>query len=231
MRTNAIDVIRSLLFYLVFYPGTLVFVTMVWVASLFGQEPMRRSVRGWARFHRLCCRWLLGIRLVIEGEMPEEGVLVAMKHESFFEAIDLPAQMQFPAPFPKAELIDIPGWGWAARQYGAVVVQRDQGARALRAMVASARGFASQGRPLAIFPEGTRVPHGQRAPLQAGFAGLYKLLGLPVVPVAVDSGRLYHRRWKKPGTITLRVGERIEPGLARDEIEARVQTAINALNP
>jgi 1-acyl-sn-glycerol-3-phosphate acyltransferase len=68
-------------------------------------------------------------------------------------------------------------------------------------------------------------------PLQSGFAGLYKLLGLPVVPIAVDSGPLYHRRWKRPGTITFRVGETIPGGLSRDEIESRVQEAINRLNP
>lgn len=230
MRATPFDVIRSLLFYLVFYPGTLVFIAGVGVTSFIGTEPLRRVVRGWSQFHRLCCRWILGIRLKIEGTMPEDGVLVAMKHESFFEAIDLPAMMNFPAPFPKGELVRLPGWGWAASQYGVVAVEREQGAKALRAMVASARSFASKGRPLAIFPEGTRVPHGQRIPLQSGFAGLYKLLGLPVVPVAVDSGRFYHRLWKKPGTVTFRVGTRIEPGLPRDEVEAQVLDAINALN-
>ena len=230
MRATPLDVVRSLAFYLAFYPGTLVFIAAVGVTSLFGREPMRRSVRGWGRFHRWCCRWLLGIRLKIEGTMPNDGVLVAMKHESFFEAIDLPVQMDFPAPFPKAELVNLPGWGWAARTYGVVKVEREEGAKALRAMVASARGFAAQGRPLAIFPEGTRVPHGSRVPLQSGFAGLYKLLALPVVPVAVDSGRLYHRLWKKSGTITLRVGERIEPGLPRAEVEALVLERINVLN-
>jgi 1-acyl-sn-glycerol-3-phosphate acyltransferase len=74
------------------------------------------------------------------------------------------------------------------------------------------------------------VPHGREAPLQSGFAGLYKLLGLPVVPIAVDSGPLYHRRWKRAGTITFRVGETIPPGLPREEIEARVLAAINVLN-
>lgn len=231
---TALDVVRSLIFYVVFYLGTVGYVTATFLASLLapltGEEPLRRAVRGWSQFHRFCARWILGIRLVIEGDLPDEGVLVAIKHESFFEAIDLPAQMRWPAPFPKAELAEIPGWGWAAKRYGAVVVERGEGAKALRAMVTSARGFAAQGRPLAIFPEGTRVPHGQRPALQSGFAGLYKLLGLPVVPVAVNSGPLYHRRWKKPGTITLRVGERIEPGLPREEIEARVIGAINALN-
>jgi 1-acyl-sn-glycerol-3-phosphate acyltransferase len=107
---------------------------------------------------------------------------------------------------------------------------RDAGARGLRAMMAEAREHIGSGRPLAIFPEGTRTPHGERPPLRSGFAGLYKLLGLPVVPVAVDSGPLYQRWWKRPGTITLRFGEPIPPGLPREQIEARVHAAINALN-
>ena len=81
-----------------------------------------------------------------------------------------------------------------------------------------------------IFPEGTRVPHGERRPLQSGFAGLYKMLGLPVVPVAVDSGPIYHRRLKRSGRITYRFGEPIPPGLPRAEVEERVREAINALN-
>ena len=230
MRTTPVDVLRSLVFYTLFYPGSTFFVLLSMLAVPFGERLLGKAVRGWSLYHRVCARWLLGIRLVIEGEMPKEGVLVAMKHESFYEAIDLPAQMPRPVPFPKAELARIPGWGWAAQRYGIVIVERDQGARALRQMVANACVFAAQGRPLVIFPEGTRVPAGARAPLMSGFAGVYKLLGLPVVPVAVNSGRLYQRRWKKAGTITLRVGERIEPGLPRAEIEARVLTAINALN-
>jgi 1-acyl-sn-glycerol-3-phosphate acyltransferase len=97
-------------------------------------------------------------------------------------------------------------------------------------MLTSAKAYSADGRPLVIFPEGTRVPFGERRELQAGFAGLYKMLGLPVVPVATNSGPLYHRRWKLPGTVTFRIGEMIPPGLPREEIEARVQDAINALN-
>lgn len=229
-RTTPVDVARSLAFYAIFYLGSIAFVLAAFPAAAIGDEPLRRVVRGWSTYHRLCARCLLGIRIVIEGEMPNEGVLVAVKHESFFEAIDIPAQMDRPVPLPKAELLRIPGWGWAAQRYGVVSVERAGGAKTLRQMVTNARTFAARNRPLVIFPEGTRVPVGRRAPLQAGFAGLYKLLGLPVIPVAVDSGRLYHRRWKKPGTITMRVGHRIEPGLPREEIENRVLAAINALN-
>lgn len=73
---------------------------------------------------------------------------------------------------------------------------------------------------------------GEQPPLQPGFAGLYKALGVPVVPVAIDSGLLWPRRAlvKRPGIVTFRFGEPIPPGLPRKEAEARVHAAINALD-
>ena len=111
-----------------------------------------------------------------------------------------------------------------------IAVEREQGAKALRHMLGAAKAMTAAGRPLALFPEGTRIPHGQRAEIKSGFAGLYKLLGLPVVPVAVNAGPLYHRWFKLPGTITYKVGDVIPAGLPRDEAEARVLEGINALN-
>lgn len=224
------NVLRSLLFYLVFYTGSVFFVLGSVLVAAVAPRHVRVVPDAWSRFHRRCAR-LLGITVRETGSRPTGPVLYAIKHESFFEAIDLPTALDHPVPFAKEELYRIPGWGRAAMTYGSVMVRRDEGAKALRAMLSEARAFISTGRPLAIFPEGTRVPHGTRPPLQSGFAGLYKLLGLPVVPVAVDSGPLYHRLWKRPGTITLHFGEPIEPGLPREEIEARVHAAINVLNP
>lgn len=224
------EVLRSIAFYLVFYAGTALYVLGSLAALAFGRRAFIAAVDGWSAFHRACVNRLLGIRVVIEGEIPREGVLVALKHESFFEAIDLPHLLHRPAIIAKAELLRIPLWGRAGAAYGLIGVERDQGAKALRTMLTSARKLVAEGRVLAIFPEGTRVPHGQRPPLQSGFAGLYKLLALPVIPVAVNSGPLYHRRWKRRGTITIRVGAAIPAGLPRAEIEARVDAAINVLN-
>jgi 1-acyl-sn-glycerol-3-phosphate acyltransferase len=223
-------ILRNLAFYLIFYGGSLFYVLGSLAALAIGRNALIVVASGWSTWHRLCVTGLLGIRIVVEGELPGEGMLVALKHESFFEAIDLPNLLVRPGVIAKAELLQIPLWGQAARAYGLVAVERDQGAKALRAMIAGARRLVAEGRPLAIFPEGTRVPHGRVAPLQSGFAGLYKLLGLPVVPIAVDSGPLYHRRWKRAGTVTFRIGETIPTGLPRVEIEARVLAAINALN-
>jgi 1-acyl-sn-glycerol-3-phosphate acyltransferase len=223
-------VLRSLLFYAVFLPGSAFFVLSAAAAAVISPRHVRYFPDTWARFHRWSLRTFVGIRVQETGSRPSGPALYAYKHESFFEAIDLPVSFDYPVPFGKEELHKIPGWGRAFRAYGAVTVSRNQGAKALRAMLAEARKFIDSGRPLIIFPEGTRVPHGRRPPLQSGFAGLYKLLGLQVVPVAVNSGPLYHRLWKRPGTITLHFGEPIEPGLPREEIEARVHAAINVLN-
>lgn len=225
------SVLRSLLFYIVFYLGSIYHVAgSALLITLGSRRTFRRVVEDWSRWHRWCARVLLGIDQRVEGTIPSGQVLVALKHESFYEAIDLPAMFDRPSVFAKAELMRLPLWGFAADRYGLVAVEREQGAKALRAMLNAAKKYSADGRPLLIFPEGTRVTHGQRAELQSGFAGLYKLLGLPVVACAIDSGPLYHRRWKRPGTVTFRFSEPIPPGLPREEIEQRVQDAINALN-
>lgn len=225
-----LNVLRSLCFYALFYSGSALIVLGASLAVLLGPRAVRPLPDLWAAFHNVCVRWLLGIRIRIEGERPDRPVLYAFKHESHFDAIELPNIISHPAVFAKEELFRIPFWGAAARAYGLVPVYREQGSSALRKMLKDARRLAAEGRSLVIFPEGTRVASGGTPPLRAGFAGIYKAVGLPVVPVAVDSGPLYHRRWKRPGTITYRFGEAIPPGLARAEIEARVHSAINALN-
>jgi len=222
--------LRSLAFYLLFYGGSALLVIASVAAILARRQWLRPVVARWGTWHLWCVRNLLGIAVVLDGELPQGPVLIAVKHESFFEAIDTPRLFTYPAVFAKQELFRIPGWGYSALTYGLIPVAREEGAKTLRAMLALAKQRVDEGRPLVIFPEGTRVPHGTRPPLQAGFAGLYKLLKLPVVPIAVDSGRLYHHAVKRPGRITYKVGETIPAGLPREEVEARVHAAINVLN-
>lgn len=229
--SRALAAARSGAFYPVFYGGSIGYVLAALLALALAPRHLPAAVAGWSRWHRACARHLLGIAVHETGQRTRGPALYAIRHESFLEAIDLPTLLDHPVVFAKQELFRIPGWGRAARAYGVVPVARGAGAAALRAMFAQARAYSRSGRPLVIFPEGTRVPHGQRAPLQAGFAGLYKMLRLPVVPVAVDSGPLYQRAIKRPGIVHVHFGEAIPPGLPREEVEARVLAGINALNP
>ena len=225
--------LRSLLYAAIFYPATALFVLGCFIGALFGPTEMRSVVLGWARFHHWLARALLGIDSRVVGEIPAGPHLVAVKHESMYETLEMVRLSREPPVIVlKRELSDMPLFGWATRQWGVIPVDRKAGPKALREMLASGKAAVASGRPVMIFPEGTRVPPGEAPPLQSGFAGLYRALGLPVVPVAVDSGRLWGRGLvHRSGTVTFLVGETIPPGLPRDEIEGRVHAAINALAP
>ena len=225
------NLLRSLLFAVIFYPGSALAVLLGFPAALMGGRAVHRVAVGWALYHRWCARLLLGIRSEVRGSVPAGAVLVAVKHQSMFETVESLLVFDAPAVVLKRELADLPGWGWVARRFGVIPVDRDGGAAALRRMLKAAGEAKAVGRAILIFPEGTRVLPGEQPDLQAGFAGLYRALGLPVVPVALDSGRLWPRRGlvKRPGIVSWRIGEAIPPGLPRREIEARVHAAINAL--
>lgn len=224
------SVLRSILFAFAFYGGSVVIVGGGVVWSFVSAGAVRATTRRWTRYHRACAETLLGVRVAVEGATPSGAVLVAGKHQSFFEAIDILLLLDDPIVVMKKSLVDVPGWGRLAKAYGIIAIDREGGAATLRAMIGAARDAAASGRPVFIFPEGTRVPVGEAPPLQSGFAGLYKMLGLPVVPLATDAGRVWPRGLvKRPGTIRFRFGEPIPPGLKRPEIEARVHREINVL--
>jgi 1-acyl-sn-glycerol-3-phosphate acyltransferase len=223
--------VRSFLFALIFYGGTVPAVLLSFPISLFGTKAVRWWAHCWARYHRVCARVLLGVHTRVEGTPPRGACLVACKHQSMYETLEMILMLDEPATVLKRELSDIPLWGWVTRRYGVIPIDRKGGATALRGMMRAAEKAIAEGRPIVIFPEGTRVPPGETPPLQPGFAGLYRILKLPVVPVAVDSGRLWPkgRFVKRAGVVTMRFLAPIEPGLPRQEIEARVHAAINVL--
>ena len=222
--------VRSGLFSLIFYPGTLLFVVLGIAAGAISTPAMLKTVYGWSHFNHWLAKNLLGIRVEIQGAVPPGPYLIAVKHQSMFETIEMMRIVRIPIMVIKRELADLPLFGRLTRRYGIIAVDREAGAKALRDMLGDAKIARASGRPVIIYPEGTRVAPGTSPPLRAGFAGLYRALGLPVVPVATDSGLLFRRGQSKlGGTIHFKIGEVIPEGLKREEIEARVHAAINAL--
>jgi 1-acyl-sn-glycerol-3-phosphate acyltransferase len=224
--------LRTIIWVPVFFLGSLLIV-LIALGSLFVADHwLRVTPRWWAKWQRWCNRVILQQQVVVEGVMPTDPALVVMKHEAMFETIDIMLLLDRPVAFAKRELFGIPLWGTLARHYGLIAIDRAAGASALRHMLGEAQAARAEGRPLVLFPEGTRVAPGESPDIRAGFAGLYKLLGLDVVPVAVASGHVGPRpgwiRW--PGTIRYRIGEVIPAGLSRIDAETRVHAALNALN-
>lgn len=223
--------LRTIVFMIVFYSISAPIVLTVPISALFGSRAVIVHSTVWTRFHRWATRWILGIRIRIEGTRPDGAAFYACKHQAMFETLELQALLDGPAIVLKRELADIPAWGWAARRYGAIVVDRDASAKALRNMMREAIAAKATGRSVLIFPEGTRVAPGEHPPLKPGFAGLYRALGMPTVPIACDSGAVWPRKGpKRAGVITFRFGEVVPAGLKREEAEARVHAAMNALD-
>lgn len=222
--------LRTWTFLILFYLGSVPFVLATPLTMRLSRAALLANVHGWCRFHRWCARWLLGITSRFEGAPPPGQYLFAAKHQAFYETFELALALIDPVIVLKQELMAIPLWGRAARRYGAIVVDREASAKALRAMMADAKAAKSAGRSVLIFPEGTRVPAGATPPLRSGFAGLYRAFDRPVVPIAIDSGRVWPKKGtKRSGVVTFRFGDPIPPGLSREAIEEQVHAAINAL--
>jgi len=196
-----------------------------------------RFGRFWAVGVLALLRAIVGLEHEIRGleRLPRDGCIIAMKHQSAWDTLILPVVLRNPAIVLKRELLLLPFYGWYAARAGSIAIDRKAGASALRRMLAAARPIAASGRPIVIFPEGTRVAPGERRPYQPGVAALYQALALPVVPAAVNSGLYWRRRsfMKHPGRIILEFLEPIPPGRTRPrlmaELERRIETATMAL--
>ena len=191
----------------------------------------------WARTVLMLLRVIVGLDDEIRGldRVPRSACIIAMKHQSAWDTMIPLVVLGDPAAVVKRELLLLPFYGWYAARAGSIGIDRKAGAKALRQMIAAARPIANQGRPILIFPEGTRVAPGARLPYQPGVAALYQALAVPLVPAAVNSGLYWGRRSfiKRPGRIVLEFLEPIPPGWPRRqmmaELERRIETATAAL--
>jgi 1-acyl-sn-glycerol-3-phosphate acyltransferase len=201
----------------------------------------RRVVMRFGRFWAGCVLALLKTTVGLDGEvrgldkLPPGPCLIAAKHQSAWDALILPVVLGDPAVVIKRELLWVPFYGWYAARAGSIAIDRGGGAAALRRLLRAARVAAAAGRPIVIFPEGTRTAPGRKLPYQPGVAALYQALAVPLVPAAVNSGLFWGRRsfWKRPGRITLQFLDPIPPGRPRRalmaELERRIESATAAL--
>ena len=222
--------LRSLLFTLYF---ALVSVIMtVGLSPLLLAGPRRCIVwamRSWASLVLGGLAHIAGIRMAVAGQehIPQGGALIASKHLSQWETMAFHLLLTDPAMVMKSELRRVPLYGRYAARAQMIIVDRDAGAKALRRLIAEARACLADDRQIVIFPEGTRVAPGAPPDYKPGVAALYGQLGVPCIPVALNSALNWPRRGaKRPGTITIAFLPPIPPGLPRAAFMEALETAI-----
>ncbi|TCZ55959.1 lysophospholipid acyltransferase family protein [Roseicella aquatilis] len=223
--------LRSLLFNIAFWIVTLVMGVLHLPLLLGPRQWLQPSMRQHARIVLWLLRVLCGIRLRVEGaeHLPRGGAaLIAAKHQSAFDTFVWFALLPDVVYVLKKELLWLPVYGWYSWKTQQIAVDRAAGASALRHLVKAGKVAAENGRQIVIFPEGTRVAPGQQRTIQPGVAALAAATGLPVVPVATDSGLHWGRRdfRKRPGVITVAVRPPIPAGEKRAALVQRLAVAI-----
>ncbi len=230
--------LRSLLFNVAFLVWTaLMSVGLMWMLLL-PRNQMMAVVRWYLRSIAWLERTILDLHYEVRGRenLPATGsYILAAKHQSAWETMKLHAILGDPAVVLKRELTWIPTWGWYARKSRMIAVDRGARGRALTSMIENSKPVRDEGRPIVIFPQGTRVAPGTYRPYRVGVGVLYENLDLPIVPMALNAGLYWPRRSfiKQPGTIVVEILPPIPPGLSRaqamQELERRLEEATDRL--
>ena len=225
--------VRSALFLAWFVLLTLVMGIIFLPLLIFPRKATAWMARCWAMATLWGLRVFAGIDWQVRGAAPTGGVLVASKHMSMWDTLALYLALEDPAIVLKRELLRIPFYGWYVSKAAAIAIDRSAGAEAVRRMTKRAMAVLDEGRPILIFPEGTRKKPGAPPDYKPGVAGLYNQLEIACIPVALNSGRYWQGFRKYPGTVTLEFLPPIPAGLKRREfmaeLEARIETSTNKL--
>ncbi len=220
---------RGIVFQIAFVAWTLVLgLLFLPLTLLLDGRGVRRCARIWEAGITLLLRLVCGIRIEVRGTPPTTPCLIAAKHQSVLETLTFHRLVPNIAILLKAELLRVPLLGRYLRLAGGVAVDRDAGTKAMRKTIREAHQRLDDGLSLLVFPEGTRVPPGERRPYKPGIAALYLKLERAVVPVALHTGHVWGNGVfaKRPGVAVIAFLDPIPPGLDRRTFMARLEQAI-----
>ncbi len=228
---NLLLVIRALIFNVVFYLNLIV--QMLVQTPLYFLLPRKGAlviVKNWCRSSNWWHRIIVGTKYEITGleNIPEEGCIIAVKHQSMWEFYAILPLFEDPAYILKRELMWIPLFGWYVAKTRMIPINRGKRSKAMKEMTAKAAEEIALGRQILIYPEGTRRVPGAEPAYKYGIAHMYKELKCPVLPIALNSGLYWPRRkfMRYPGTIRVNIMEPIMPGLDTEEFQSELQNRI-----
>ena len=230
----ALLVIRALFFNLIIWIYTFFVAAIIVLLRPLGLDFVYSIAMFWSRSSLYMLELICGVKceVVIKGDLPEGPAVYLSNHQSALETIAFPSFLPQFVWVLKRELFYIPIFGWCMKALGQIGIDRSAGGKAVKLMNKEGKMALGQGRSVAIFPEGTRVPHGKMGAFSPGGAGLAINCGIPVVPVAHNAGKVWKRRSfrKAPGVVTFIIDEPIPtagmPASERKKLSARVREII-----
>jgi 1-acyl-sn-glycerol-3-phosphate acyltransferase len=198
----------------------------------------------WLRWAIGGARLMLGIHARVTGmeNLPigrTSAAILLVKHQSTYETFLMPTLMPHPLAFVfKKELLRVPFFGWAMGRLDMIHIDRAQRSQAFQKVVEQGRGLLAQGIWIIMFPEGTRIPRGQKGAYKSGGTRLAIDTGAPVIPIAVTSAKCWPRRAfiKRPGIVDVSIGKPIpsegrQPDELMREVEAWIESEMHRLDP
>ena len=240
------SVIRSILHMLWMVLTVVPYTLAILIASLFGLRgaPVYRIARAWLSLSVSGARVILGIRTRITGmdNLPvgeKSPAVLLVKHQSTFETFLMPAIMPHPLAYVfKKELLNVPFFGWSIGRLDMIHIDRSLRTQAFKKVVAQGKERLAEGVWIIMFPEGTRIPRGQKGVYETSGTRLAVQTGAPVIPIAVSSAKCWPRRafLKTPGVVDVSIGKPI-PSVGRhhkelmQEVEAWIETEMRRLDP
>jgi len=232
---TAIQWLRSLIFIVQMYLMMFVLALFYTPPAFFSREWAFKGVHAYTGWVRWTAGWMVGLRSEIRGTPPTDEVLIASKHQSFFDIIMIVNVTPRPKFIMKSSLKWAPILGWYAKRMGCIAVDRGKRAAAIAQMKAGVAENPAGPGQLIIYPQGTRVAPGVQKGYKIGSGVLYEQLGQDCVPTATNVGVFWPRHgiYRKPGLAVVEFLPRISAGLSVDafmkKLEVEVETASDAL--
>ncbi|WP_424972532.1 lysophospholipid acyltransferase family protein [Dinoroseobacter sp. S76] len=227
--------LRSLIFNFQMYLAMVVLALWYTPQALFRWQAARAGIRTYCRYVRWSASWMIGLKSEIRGEVPTGEVIIASKHQSFFDIIMICSVIDAPRFIAKKELRHAPILGWYAHRIGCVFVDRGKRGRAVQDMVAGVTDPEAPKGQLVIYPQGTRVAVDADRPYKVGVGALYTALSQSCVPAATNVGVFWPRSavLRKPGLAVVEflepLGAELELESFMAEIETRIESASDRL--
>ncbi len=226
----AFQYLRSAVFVVQMYAAMVALAVVFTPVALVRRDMALRACHTYCRYVRWSAGWMVGLRAEIRGRVPDGPVLVAAKHQSFFDILLIFGALPRPRFIMKKQLVYAPILGWYALRLGCIPVDRGKGAAAVRDMLDRATADADAAGQLIIYPQGTRVAPGAYKPYKIGSAVLYAELGQDCVPVATNVGLFWPKRGllRKPGVAVVSFLPPIPAGMDQRSFLQRLETDIEA---